>query len=35
VRQGLTGDETIVIAGVQRVRGGKVMPQLVEFPATR
>ncbi len=35
VRQGLTGDETIVVAGVQRVRGGKVTPQLVELPATR
>ncbi len=35
VRQGLTGEETIVVAGVQRVRGGRVTPLLVELPATR
>lgn len=36
VRDGLKGDETIVIAGIQRVRpGAKVTPQQKELPATR
>lgn len=36
VRQGLNGDETIIIAGIQRVRPGAVVrPQLTELPATR
>ncbi len=36
VRDGLKGDETIVIAGLQRIRGGaKVTPQLKELPADR
>ncbi|MDB5591751.1 efflux RND transporter periplasmic adaptor subunit [Enterovirga sp.] len=36
IRSGLTGDETIVITGLQRVRaGGKVTPQRQELPATR
>ena len=35
VRTGLTGDETIVIAGVQRIRLGKVAPKLVELPPSR
>jgi multidrug efflux system membrane fusion protein len=36
VREGLTGDETIVIAGLQRVRPGiKVTPQRQELPPTR
>lgn len=35
IREGLTGDETIIVAGVQRVRGGKVAPQLVQLPPTR
>lgn len=36
VREGLTGDETIVISGVQRVRpGGKVTPQVAELPPQR
>lgn len=34
IREGLTGDETIVINGLQRVRlgGGKVTPQPVQLP---
>lgn len=36
VREGLTGDEIIVINGLMRVRpGGVVTPNLVELPATR
>ena len=36
VRDGLTGDETIVINGLMRVRPGvTVTPQLVELPPTR
>lgn len=37
VRQGLTGDETIVVSGLQRVRmsGGKVTPQMTTLPQTR
>jgi RND family efflux transporter MFP subunit len=36
VRQGLTGEETIVIAGIQRIRpGATVRPQMTELPATR
>lgn len=36
IRTGLTGDETIVISGLQRVRsGGKVTAQRQELPATR
>lgn len=36
VRDGLTGDETIVINGLMRVRPGIVVaPQLVELPPTR
>jgi RND family efflux transporter MFP subunit len=36
IRTGLTGDETIVIAGLQRVRpGAKVTPQMKELPPTR
>ncbi|MBL8833190.1 MAG: efflux RND transporter periplasmic adaptor subunit [Rhodospirillales bacterium] len=36
IRNGLDGSETIVIAGLQRVRpGGKVTPQPVELPAKR
>jgi multidrug efflux pump subunit AcrA (membrane-fusion protein) len=33
IREGLTGDETIVIAGLMRVRPGvTVSPELVELP---
>jgi RND family efflux transporter MFP subunit len=34
IRQGLTGEETVVINGLQRVRlgGGKVTPQPIELP---
>ncbi len=34
IREGLKGDETVVINGLQRVRmsGGKVTPQMVELP---
>ncbi|MBZ9601907.1 efflux RND transporter periplasmic adaptor subunit [Phyllobacterium chamaecytisi] len=33
IREGLTGDETIVINGLMRVRpGGKVKPELVQLP---
>jgi multidrug efflux system membrane fusion protein len=36
IRNGLDGSETIVIAGLQRVRpGGKVTPQRVDLPAKR
>jgi multidrug efflux system membrane fusion protein len=36
VREGLTGDETIIVSGIQRVRpGAPVRPQLTELPATR
>ena len=36
IRSGLTGDETIVINGLQRVRsGGKVTPQRQELPPVR
>lgn len=36
IRDGLKGDETIVIAGLQRVRpGAKVTPQMKELPPTR
>jgi RND family efflux transporter MFP subunit len=36
VRQGLTGEETIVINGLQRIRlGGRVAPQLVVLPPSR
>lgn len=36
IREGLTGDETIVIAGLQRVRpGAKVTPQVQTLPPTR
>ena len=36
IRSGLTGDETIVISGLQRVRSGaKVAPQRQDLPATR
>jgi len=36
VRQGLTGEETIVVSGIQRVRlGGKVTPQPVTLAPTR
>lgn len=36
IRDGLKGDETIVITGLQRVRpGAKVTPQIKELPATR
>jgi multidrug efflux system membrane fusion protein len=36
VREGLAGDETIVVSGLQRVRpGGKVTPQLAELPPQR
>jgi membrane fusion protein, multidrug efflux system len=36
IREGLKGDETIVIAGLQRVRpGAKVTPDLKELPPTR
>jgi RND family efflux transporter MFP subunit len=37
VRQGLKGDETVVIAGLQRIQFGanKVAPKLVELPPTR
>ncbi len=36
VRQGLTGDETIVINGLQRARPGtKVTPQMTQLPPTR
>ena len=34
IREGLTGDETIVIKGLMRIRpGAKVTPELVELPA--
>ncbi|HEX8164511.1 MAG TPA: efflux RND transporter periplasmic adaptor subunit [Beijerinckiaceae bacterium] len=36
IREGLKGDETVVIAGLQRVRpGAKVTPQLKELPPSR
>jgi hypothetical protein len=36
IRNGLDGSETIVIAGLQRVRpGGKVAPQRVDLPEKR
>jgi RND family efflux transporter MFP subunit len=36
IRSGLTGDETIVVAGLQRVRpGAKVTPQRQELPPVR
>ena len=36
VRTGLTGEETIIIAGLQRVRpGGRVTPQPTELPPVR
>lgn len=36
VREGLTGEETIVVSGVQRVRPGtKVAPNLVQLPPSR
>lgn len=36
VRQGLTGEETIVVNGLQRARpGAKVTPQLTTLPPTR
>ena len=36
IRDGLSGDETIVIAGLQRVRpGGKVTPQRKDLPPAR
>lgn len=36
IREGLTGDETIVISGLQRVRpGAKVNPQVTELPPAR
>jgi RND family efflux transporter MFP subunit len=36
VRQGLIGDETIVVAGLQRARpGGKVTPQMTTLPPSR
>jgi RND family efflux transporter MFP subunit len=36
IREGLKGDETIVISGLQRVRpGAKVTPQRAELPAAR
>ena len=37
VRQGLTGDESIIISGLQRIRfgGGKVTPQVTTLPPTR
>ncbi len=36
VRQGLTGDETIVISGLQRARpGAKVTPQMTQLPPSR
>lgn len=36
IRQGLKGDETIVITGLQRVRpGAKVTPQVKDLPPTR
>lgn len=36
IRDGLKGDETIVIAGLQRVRpGAKVAPQMKKLPLTR
>jgi RND family efflux transporter MFP subunit len=36
IREGLTGDETIVISGLQRVRpGAKVTPQMTQLPASR
>lgn len=36
VRQGLTGDETIVVGGLQRIRpGARLIPQPVELPPQR
>ena len=36
IREGLKGDETIVISGLQRVRpGAKVTPQAQELPPVR
>lgn len=35
VRTGLTGDETIIVNGLQRARFGKVTPQMTELPPVR
>jgi membrane fusion protein, multidrug efflux system len=36
IREGLKGDESIVISGLQRIRpGAKVTPQMTELPAVR
>ncbi len=37
IRQGLTGDETIIVSGLQRIRfgGGKVTPQVTTLPPSR
>jgi membrane fusion protein, multidrug efflux system len=37
IRQGLTGDETIIVSGLQRIRfgGGKVTPQMTTLPPAR
>ena len=35
VRSGLTGDETIIVNGLQRARFGKVTPQMTTLPPVR
>jgi len=35
IRTGLTGDETIIVNGMQRARFGKITPQKTELPPTR
>ena len=37
IRQGLTGDELVIISGLQRIRfgGGKVTPQVTTLPPVR
>jgi membrane fusion protein, multidrug efflux system len=37
IRQGLTGDEMIIVSGLQRIRfgGGKVTPQVTTLPPSR
>jgi multidrug efflux system membrane fusion protein len=36
IREGLTGEETVVIAGIQRVRpGARVTPQMTQLPPSR
>lgn len=35
IRDGLTGEETIIVKGIQRIRAGKVAPQVVTLPPVR